>query len=149
MKLNYISALCARLGPIGDLEAPGTVATVVTLPLVFWLRYWVPNQYAYGFFLLAAIVVSQFIIEAACDYLGNHNDPAEIVLDELVGCLVLFWGLPLTTQTVIIGCMLFRFFDISKVCGVSYFERFPRGWGIVLDDVVAALLSNLILHMLF
>lgn len=148
-KNGYANVLLARLGPIGNLEAPGTVATVVTLPLVFWLRVLVPNLYAYGFLLLVFILVSKIIIERACNYLGNHNDPAEIVLDELVGCLVVFWGISLTTQTLVIGCMLFRFFDISKVCGISYCERLPGGWGIVLDDVAAGLLSNLVLHMLF
>lgn len=148
-KTGYLAALLARLGPVGDLEAPGTVATVVTLPLVFWLRALVPNFYAYGSLLLAFILISKIVVERACDYLGNHNDPAEIVLDELVGCLVVFWGVPLTTQTLVIGCMLFRVFDISKMCGVSYCERLPGGWGIVLDDVAAGLLSNLVLHLLF
>jgi phosphatidylglycerophosphatase A len=148
-KSGYFSMLLARLGPVGDLEAPGTVATVLTLPLVFWLRSTVPGFYEYGFLLLVSIFVTKIIIERACDYLGNHNDPAEIVLDELVGCLVVFWGVPLTTQTLVIGCMLFRFFDISKVCGVSYCERLPGGWGIVLDDVAAGLLSNMVLCLLF
>ena len=45
-----------------------------------------------------------------------------------------------------IGFILFRFFDISKLKPISYMEKIQGGLGIMLDDVLAGLLTLIILY---
>jgi len=46
------------------------------------------------------------------------------------------------------GFGLFRFFDILKPLGINKLQSLPGGWGVVLDDVAAALASCASLHLL-
>jgi len=44
------------------------------------------------------------------------------------------------------GVALFRLFDIAKPLGIRRLQELPGGWGIVIDDVAAALAACLVLH---
>ena len=46
------------------------------------------------------------------------------------------------------GFFLFRFFDIGKFPPMKQLERLHGGWGIMLDDVAAGLISRLVLGLL-
>lgn len=81
----------ATLGPIGYMNAPGTMASLVTLPLVYWLHYIIPNNYAYLSFVIFMIIISLWIIHKAVEQSRWHHDPSEVVLDEVIGCLLTFW----------------------------------------------------------
>ena len=51
-----------------------------------------------------------------------------------------------TVVHVILGFLLFRFFDIVKVFPAGYCQRrLPGGWGVVGDDVAAGIYSNVVL----
>ena len=76
----------------------------------------------------------------------NKKDPQLVVVDEVAGMLVTLTPMPvLSWRAVAIGLVLFRFFDIVKPWPVRLFEKFPDGWGIVLDDIVAGFLSATLL----
>jgi len=47
---------------------------------------------------------------------------------------------------ILLGFLLFRLFDITKPFGIKALEKLPGGFGIVLDDVMAAIYANLVLH---
>ena len=47
---------------------------------------------------------------------------------------------------ILLGFLLFRLFDITKPFGIKALEKLPGGFGIVLDDVMAAIYANLALH---
>jgi phosphatidylglycerophosphatase A len=47
---------------------------------------------------------------------------------------------------IVLGFLLFRLFDITKPFGIKALEKLPGGFGIVLDDVMAAIYANLALH---
>ena len=64
-----------------------------------------------------------------------------IVVDEWVGQWITFSFLPVNYTIAILGFLLFRFFDISKVGPVKYFEKLPGAWGVMADDVIAGILS--------
>jgi len=149
--MNMLSfyTFVATLGPIGYLTAPGTIATIVAIPVMFWLRMLFPSSFVYGSIVFLFLIVSLWVVHKARRYFKRYEDPPEIVIDEVVGCLITFWAIPLSTPSVIVGLLLFRFFDISKIGGVHYAERLNGSWGIVLDDVVAALVSNIILYFIF
>ena len=139
----------ATLGPIGYLTAPGTIASIITIPGMFWLRMLFPSSVAYGGIVMVFVIASLYVVHKARVHFKRHEDPPEIVIDEVVGCLVTFWAIPLCTSSVIVGLLLFRFFDIFKMGGIRYVERLNGSWGIVFDDVVAAFVSNIILRLIF
>lgn len=144
--MNKILKQIATLGPIGYLPAPGTGATLATLPLVFLLSFLFPNQYFYLLSTFFIFLFSLFIV-AKVQHQFVQADPSEIVIDELVGCLVTFWGIQLNVTLVITGFILFRFFDILKVGGIKRIERLPGACGIMFDDVIAALVCNILLRL--
>jgi len=141
----------ATLGPIGYFPAPGTCGTLVTIPLVFLLQQFLGTGSAYALFTCAFTLVSIFIIAKALAALrgGSYgNDPQQIILDEVVGCLILFAWIPLSLNTFSLGILLFRALDIFKPGPISWIEQLPGAWGNVADDVLAALVSNLIVYSL-
>ncbi|MCP3900408.1 MAG: phosphatidylglycerophosphatase A, partial [Desulfobacteraceae bacterium] len=72
-----------------------------------------------------------------------------IVIDEIAGYVVTMVGISLSIYTMVTGFILFRLFDILKPFPVKYFEKnFKAGPGIVLDDLVAGILSSISLRIL-
>lgn len=149
MNMSRMYLFIATMGPIGYVTASGTVATIVTIPIMYWLRSMLPGRASYGILILGILVFSLWVIHKALTKFKRVEDPSEIVLDEFVGCLITFWAVPLSVESIIVGLILFRFFDIFKFGGVRYAERLVGTWGVVMDDVVAAVISNIILHFIF
>ncbi len=77
--------------------------------------------------------------------LGAHDHPA-IVWDEIVGYLALMLVLPGGWAWAAAGFVVFRFFDILKPWPIRQLDHgVPGGFGIMLDDVVAAAWGALVL----
>ena len=79
------------------------------------------------------------------DYFGT-KDPSFLNIDELSGMWLTLWLLP--KGFIIPGFFLFRLIDILKPWPVCAMEKFPRGWGIMADDVVGGILCNIFLQAL-
>jgi phosphatidylglycerophosphatase A len=75
------------------------------------------------------------------------HDAHEIVIDEVCGTLITFLLIGRTSLGVVIaGFILFRFFDILKPWPVDRSQNLPGGLGVVMDDVLAGVYSNLLLR---
>lgn len=146
-KVALVRAI-ATLGPIGYLSAPGTMASVVTLPLVFLLQTLAPTDFSYALLVTIIFFFGIGVINYIFCQTHHTDDPREIVIDELVGCLITFWMIPFAAKSMLIGFVLFRLFDIAKIGGVHFFERLPGAWGVMLDDVAAGLWANLLLRLI-
>jgi len=144
MKIRNFCALIATLGPLGYLPAPGTWGSLVGLCFA-WVYV---GALWYPLFVAVAALCSWIVINCALSTF-THKDPSAIILDEVVGMLMVFCALPFSLSVAVSGFLLFRFFDISKCCGVKWFEKFPRASGILLDDCFAALISHLVLRFFF
>jgi phosphatidylglycerophosphatase A len=70
------------------------------------------------------------------------------VLDEVVGMLVSLLWLPSSWVVYLAAFVAFRAFDIVKLWPTNRFERFPGGWGIMADDVMAGVYANVVLQAL-
>jgi phosphatidylglycerophosphatase A len=138
----------ATLGSIGYLPAPGTIATFATLPLMYLLRSTLPELW-YIAFIIATIAFGFYAIKKALPFFNGATDPSAIVFDEFIGCLITFIALPVSWSYLVAGFALFRFFDISKIFGIRFFECIPGASGIIADDVVAAIFSTVILHIIY
>lgn len=91
-----------------------------------------------------------------CTRVTGIEDPSQVVIDEVAGVWatlllippVVAVASPLTAT--ILGFLLFRLFDIVKPWPISALERFPRGWGVMADDlgagVLAGILAGALLH---
>ncbi len=51
----------------------------------------------------------------------------------------------MSSYIILIGCVLFRFFDIVKPLGIRKAELLPRGVGVMADDVLAGVYAQVIL----
>ena len=75
------------------------------------------------------------------------KDDQRIVIDEWAGmCVALLW-VPLFPRYILVAFLLFRFFDIVKPLFIGKLEKLPGGWGVMFDDVLAGLYSNLLLQL--
>lgn len=143
---------CATLGPLGRrLPAPGTwgsVAGLMYYTVIFAGRYGV-----FGTLLLSAL--GCYVAVAICgeaEFRLGRRDPGEVVLDEFVVLPLCFLGWTQSTGgwpawvVFLAGFGLFRLFDIVKPFGIRRLQDLPGGWGVVADDVAAALLTCAVLH---
>jgi phosphatidylglycerophosphatase A len=89
----------------------------------------------------------------------GKDDPREVVADELAGQAVTFLAFPFlitaaisTKQiffTTVLGFLLFRLFDIIKPWPIRKLEKLPKGWGILADDLLAAVFAAIVLMVCF
>ncbi|MEI8354495.1 MAG: phosphatidylglycerophosphatase A, partial [Deltaproteobacteria bacterium] len=79
----------------------------------------------------------------------QEKDSGKIVIDEVAGYLVTMTAAPLSLKAVVLGFLLFRFFDITKIPPARFFDRqVKNGYGVVLDDLVAGLYSCVTLQLI-
>ncbi len=74
------------------------------------------------------------------------KDPQRVVIDEVAGMCIGLLFIPVKVKYVLCGLILFRFFDIVKPLYVRKMELLPGGWGIMMDDVLAGIYTNILLY---
>ncbi len=127
-------------------KAPGTFGTLAAVPLYCLLAQ--TGDLIYTLVTVAATVSGIWICGIAAEKLGEH-DFKGIVWDEVAGYLVTLWAFPFNWKTLILGFILFRFFDIIKPWPISWADRrIHGGIGIMLDDILAGIMANLVLRFL-
>ena len=146
----------ATLGPLGKkMRAPGTWGSA--MGLLWWAlvvqKIATPKGPLRELGFDALVVLAAIFICGAAAAMLKKKDPSEIILDEFVAMPLVFLfnqHLFLNTKVgflmVLLGFLLFRLFDITKPFGIRYLEGAPGGFGIVLDDVMAAFYANLVLQ---
>ncbi len=125
--------------------APGTVATIPAVALAFGLA-----RLGGAAFVVAIAVVSLIGTWAAGIYEreSGMSDPSAIVIDEVAGYLVAVAFLPMSWPIIVVSFFAFRAFDIFKPPPIRRIERIGGGAGVVADDLVAGLYTNLLLRSL-
>jgi phosphatidylglycerophosphatase A len=127
--------------------APGTFGTIAAIP--FALLFLVIPAYLHAVYITVLILAAIYFADNA-EKIINKKDPGCIVIDEIAGYVVALSIVPVNIQTLTAGFFIFRFFDIIKLPPVKYFENnFSGGAGIVLDDIMAGLLTALTLKIIY
>jgi phosphatidylglycerophosphatase A len=128
--------------------APATVASfVVALLLVPAVGH--VSTLAWGIAILALLPIAVWSSGQAEKTLGTDAKP--IVIDEVVGMLVGGFGVAMGSRPLVFLALLFvlfRVFDIWKPLGIDRSQKLPGGWGVVVDDVLAGVLTNVVLRVL-
>lgn len=127
-------------------KAPGTWGSLAGLLLFLLLQ---PLDLLPYLTVVLVLFIAGTLAAGEAEKILDNRDPGVVVIDEIVGMLITMSGVPLTPLTLLLGFILFRFFDIAKPFPVNFFDRrFHGGLGIMLDDVVAGLYSLVFLHIL-
>jgi phosphatidylglycerophosphatase A len=137
--LALATALGAGYAPV----APGTFGSAVGLVL-WWLLPASPGVQ------LIAIVVT-FVLGSWSGSIAERHfkstDPGPVVLDEVLGMLITLFMNPVGWSGAILGFVLFRLADIMKPYPANKLEALHGGVGIMADDAMAAVYSNLALRV--
>lgn len=131
-------AAIASLMGIGYIPfAPATAASLI-LCFVIWFAFKHPlTNVLAAFILFIAGIWSSSNLE---QYWGE--DSRKIVIDEAVGIIISLFLIPQRVLFFAVGLLLFRFFDIVKPYPINISQYLPKGWGVMLDDVIAGIYSN-------
>ena len=145
-------------------KAPGTVGTLLGLPLFILLL--LPGNFWFFVGMLVFLgIASVYFCERAEEIL-DQRDPGSIVIDEIVAVPLCFvgwvsslffktgampeWAYFFSAENGVwtIGVvLLFRVFDIAKPWPIGPSQALPKGWGVTMDDLLAALYVNLVVGL--
>jgi phosphatidylglycerophosphatase A len=143
-----LNRLIASVGGIGYLPlAPGTWASAIAV--IAW--YFITTGSNENYFLQTAIIglaIAAGIYSSNKIVHGDDKDPSHIVIDELAGMWTTLLMIPAGKLNFVAGFVLFRFFDIVKPFGIKRMENYRSGWGIMLDDLLAGVYSNILLRVI-
>lgn len=141
---SIIKFLATGLGLGYVPKMPGTAGSVLGLALVWALTGLQLEEY-----LLFTVVFSLCCVWLAdqADKQFSVKDAPEIVIDEIAGIVVTFVAIPWVPATVVLGFILFRFFDIVKIPPIRQSQGLRGGWGIVVDDLLAGLFANIVMQI--
>jgi phosphatidylglycerophosphatase A len=143
----------ATLGPLGRLKAPGTWGSAAGL--LWWalvVRFAHQKGGPHEFIFDALVVLTAILLCGVAAAFIGKKDPSEVILDEFAAMPLVFlfnphvYGGATSLVFILLGFLLFRLFDITKPFGIKALEKLPGGFGIVLDDVMAAIYANLALQ---
>ncbi len=127
--------------------APGTFGTLVAIPLYLLmapLTLWI-----YLAIVVVMTMLGIWLCEVTSRDLGVH-DHSGIVWDEIVGYLITMAAAPEGVEWIVVGFLLFRFFDILKPWPIGWIDKHVKGgWGIMVDDILAGIFSWLTLQAAF
>lgn len=127
--------------------APGTWGTLAAIPFAYGLS--LCGSVTYMVVTLGLVLVGILAADLYENTLGEH-DSSEIVIDEVVGIFIAMTWLPMTWQSIVLGFLIFRFFDIFKPFPISWLDKkIKGGLGVMLDDVAAGLVTNIILQVFY
>ena len=127
-------------------KAPGTFGTLAAIPFYFLMQDL--GVLAYLIVLVISFAVGCYF----CDKTSRDwkvHDHGAIVWDEFVGFWITMFLIPFDWKWVLIGFILFRFFDILKPWPIRYLDKqVEGGFGIMIDDVLAGVYAWICLFLI-
>ncbi|UCC94995.1 MAG: phosphatidylglycerophosphatase A [Candidatus Omnitrophota bacterium] len=141
---DRISLLITTLFGVGFTPLfPGTASSAIGVLVFFLIR-----SEIYFLVFTAISVILAFLLSSRAEKLFGEKDSKKIVIDDFSGMLIALLFIPHNIGFVIMGFFLFRLFDILKIPPADKLEKCRGARGVVGDDIVAGLYTNLILHFL-
>ena len=152
--IKLMASTCWGLGLLP--KAPGTWGSLFPLVIVLgcghfgFVTPWLP------IILLCLLVASSVATISLYVFYSAHfgkSDPQQVVSDEVAGqsiaLLGIAWVIPEIDISVSVwiglaigSFALFRFFDIVKLGLINRVQSLPNGWGVLMDDLLAGIISG-------
>jgi len=144
--MNQFALFIATFGYVGFFPiAPGTAGSLAALALFAFVRWVGMPVFELGT-IVAVLAIGIWSANGAERALGR-KDPGPVVIDEVLGMLITLALLPVSLTGVAVGFLLFRLFDVVKPYPAGRMEHLPGGYGIMLDDAMAAVYAHLVLRL--
>jgi phosphatidylglycerophosphatase A len=141
---DRVARFCATFFHIGDLPvAPGSAASAAALAVAYFVHSWPVLYIAVG----VLFTVIGFMASGQVEKLIGKKDPGCIVIDEAAGIMISFLFIPMTWPVMLTGFFLFRAFDMFKIYPANKFEAMGGSYGIMMDDVMAGIYTNIVLQI--
>tara|TARA_B100000073_G_scaffold37167_1_gene27923 strand:- start:210 stop:662 length:453 start_codon:yes stop_codon:yes gene_type:complete len=149
MNTKKISYIFSTSFGVGDSKLfPGTLASLITLPIV-WL---IKDFFSLNFFLIVLLfysIISYFLIKICIKNVTN-KDPKYIVADEHIGQSIALIFCDQNIFDYLFSFILFRFFDIVKPFPINLIDKkVKNAYGVILDDVLAGIYVCIIIVYAF
>jgi phosphatidylglycerophosphatase A len=113
---------------------------LLLVPVIHGLPIWYVQAAVLALLALVAVPIASW---------GERHfqtkDPSPVVIDEIISIPITAAFAPLSVAYLAIGFVLNRAADIVKPPPARQLQALPRGWGIVIDDVLSGLYAGLLL----
>ena len=137
VELSEWLATCFKIGHLPI--APGTWGSLAAV-IGWWLWLQYHDPLVIILLIITIFTIGVFATNIIIDHTGE-KDPSRVVIDEVAGQWLGLLMLPDGTLYIVGAFILFRFLDILKPWPIRQLEQFPKGWGVMLDDMLAGLLT--------
>ncbi|MFA5411126.1 MAG: phosphatidylglycerophosphatase A [Candidatus Omnitrophota bacterium] len=121
---------------------PGTFGSIAGLFLFYLLHH---NAFIYAASLLALMLLG-FLTCGEAEQIFQKKDARYIVIDEVIGMLLSLLFIPYDIKLVVIAFFLFRLLDTLKPYPAGKLQGLRGSIGIISDDIIAGLYTNIILQ---
>jgi phosphatidylglycerophosphatase A len=149
---------CFGLGRLSF--APGTCGSLPPVIIFYLMSYYGASPTLITNVMAALVLAGSFVciqFAPAAIAATRKKDPSEVVADEFAGQAVTFLFSPFLAMgtatprqiliTTFMGFVLFRIFDIKKPWPIRKLEKYPAGWGILADDLLAGVFAWVVLQI--
>jgi len=124
---------------------PGTIGSLGGLLFYLMVKY---NIALYIGSLIALIISALLVINKAEEHF-RKKDARPIVIDEAIGMMIALLFVPQEPVLILFAFIAFRLFDIVKPFPIRWAEGIRSPWGVLLDDIIAGIYTNLATQAFF
>ena len=121
---------------------PGTFTSFLTAVIC----YFFPLNIIYYIGMFSVVTLLGLVLSHKMEIIVGKKDPSCVVIDEVAGMFVACFLLPKSILIYFAAFVLFRFFDIRKPFPVKQLESLKGSLGIMSDDLMAGIYTNIFLH---
>jgi len=124
--------------------ASGTLGSLIGMAIYYPIKDNIPLYLFVTIIMFVLGVMSSDVYEKH----AKKKDPHEVIIDEVAGVFLVYLFIPFSVKIFVIGFFVYRFFDIIKPPPIRRLEALPGGLGIMTDDTMAGIYTNIILRIL-
>ena len=144
--LDFLAKFFATVGFVGYLPyAPGTWGSLFIAIIHFSLPSF---SLVLSLVILALLFLLGLIVSARVEKISGVKDPSIIVIDEAIGIFIALFLLPKVLTLYFLAFIIFRILDILKPYPINKFQDFSGSFGIIMDDVLAGVLTFVFMQIL-
>ncbi len=141
--INFLTNIITTFFCIGYIPViSGTFASFFAVAIYFILK----ANVLWLILAVLLILILGFLFSGRQERVLDRNDPSCIVIDEVSGMLLSLVFLPYSWKIVLSAFILFRVLDIFKPFPINRFQKMSGSLGIMGDDILAGIFTNIILQ---